>query len=196
MGSIGNIDINKYAENHNDIFLASKLTQEFSNAEIKNMIDKISKFYSEFGIDSTKHKLVYTLSADSNLENDMATASTDATGVIRLNPQSTVLKRDDFTTIYHELGHLLDIRISQVASHNANSPNFANRVILEAWKKLKKQSPDITQQQAVASISNYSISTNREAISDAVRNYFTGKQNDMSVAIVNVLKKYVKYYLK
>lgn len=199
MGSIGSKNIEKYATEHGDIFLSEKLMKNFSATEIKNMVDKVSKFYKEFDINPTEHKLLYTLSSDEKLEDYMATASTGADMVIRLNPKSIVLRKENFNTIYHELGHLLDIEISRIASKSAgsvNSSNFANRVVHDAYKQIKKKFPDMTQEQMIFAISNNAGISNREAISDAVRNHFTGNNNDATEAVITVLKKYVKKYLK
>ena len=194
MGSVGNIDINDYAENHGDIFLQPKLKNDFTDKEIKTVVDKVNEFYKEFDIDPSKHKLVYTVASDEKLDDYMATAATQ-NGVITLNPNSLVIREDNFDVVYHELAHLLDRAIVEQAM-GKDSPNLANRIIQMAYQRAKKKNPNLTKEQAIFSISNYANVTNREALSDAIRNHFTGKRNDMSDAVVDILKRYTKQYLR
>ena len=176
------------------VFLQPRLLKDFSEDEVRTMLGKVEEVYNYFGIDPEKHKLVYTLASDPKLEDYFATASTGTDRVIRLNPHSSILRSDNFDTVYHELGHLIDIELSETLTGKDGS-EVANRIINDAYKQFKKTHQGVSKEQAILSISNYANTTSREAISDAIRNHFTGNQNDMSEAVTDTLKKYVDKHI-
>ena len=176
------------------VFLQPRLLKDFSEDEVRTMLGKVEEVYNYFGIDPEKHKLVYTLASDPKLEDYFATASTGTDRVIHLNPHSSILRSDNFDTVYHELGHLIDIELSETLTGKDGS-EVANRIINDAYKQFKKTHQGVSKEHAILSISNYANTTSREAISDAIRNHFTGNQNDMSEAVTDTLKKYVDKHI-
>lgn len=187
-----NRNLDDYAKAHGDIFLVKRLTEQFSSDEVKTMINKTEEVLQEFGIDNTvrESKIIYSLDADTSLEDCLATGAAYSTGVLAVNPNSRVL-REDFSNIYHEMGHLIEYELLRRKMPNASSktPNMANRLVHEAENYLKRVSPNASKY-----ISNRGLQDNRELVAEAVRDYMMNKDKSkpMSKAVVRSMKKYVK----
>ena len=122
----------------------------------------------------------------------LATGGAYASGVLAVNPDSEFLRGDNFANIYHEMGHLIEFELLRRGMPHARistTPNMANRIILEATRRLQKSDAN-----AKTYISNYGLTNNRELVAEGVKDYMLNKDKSkpMSQSIVYILKKYIK----
>lgn len=101
------------------------------------------------------------------------------------------------STIYHELGHMLNFAIMRKSAHSSDFLDVARayhdkkntvNIVNEAYKSIKGQFSSV--KEARASISRYSLENTKETIAEAVSDYMVNGDNAkaMSKAIVNEIK--------
>lgn len=199
-GSGGVSGYQKHAEKM-DVFIQPKLDKELGDDDKSNILRKIDDVYKEFGLDPSEdnQKLVWSISADDKLEENMATGSASKSGVVSFNTKSNYLKNNDYTNVYHEMGHMIGFALERVMKKRfSDTDAIYNRIVHEGYQDFSKKNKDMTKEKAIGTISNYSLHSNKEAIADAVRDYMVNhdKAKEMSKCVVGRLKKYVDKYIK
>ena len=210
---------NKYASKIGYNMIDKSMLENFSDEDIRSIVDKVDDVYKEFGIDKSDRQFVFGLRGSSGQkvkdffgdEDFIVGGSYDPVGgEIFISPNYREQYRKDnphlgtkaWDIVYHESTHGIDSFLSDAIGVEPHV-GASKKIVKEAVDKIMKRDPSSTRDGLFSSVSFYAGDTTDklnehiypEVLAESVRRHMNGDDNEMTKEVVDTLKGYIKRYL-